>query len=67
MSYKVTGAAAVVELDDGKEDLGTGTRVYLEEGTAVPPNAKAKHVEHLLNVGIITEIKDPPKAAAKSS
>jgi hypothetical protein len=31
MSYKVIGAAAVVELDDGNPDPGTGRRVYLEQ------------------------------------
>jgi hypothetical protein len=64
MSYKVVGAAAVVELDDGKPEIGTGPRVYLEQNAAVPEHAKAKHLEHLLKVGLIEQVKgddsDPP-------
>lgn len=59
MSYKVIGAAAVVELDDGNAELGSGPRVYLEQGQQVPGNAKAKHVEHLLNVGLVEEAAAP--------
>lgn len=58
MSYKVVGAAAVVELDDGKSDLGSGRRIYLEQDGAVPPNVKKAHLEHLLNIGLIAEDED---------
>lgn len=66
MSYKVTGAAAVVELDDGNPELGTGKRIYLEHNVAVPSDAKEAHVEHLLNVGLIEEVKEPAKGKASS-
>lgn len=66
MSYKVIGAAAVVEMDDGKPEIGTGPRVYLEQGNPVPEHAKAKHVEHLLNVGLIEKVKDDSAASADS-
>lgn len=62
MSYVVTGAAAVVELDDGKPDLGSGQRLYLEQDVAVPENVKAAHLEHLINVGLVEEVKEPAKA-----
>lgn len=55
MSYIVTGAAAVVEMDDGRATLGTGRRVYLEERQAVPEGVKKASIEHLLEVGLIGE------------
>lgn len=67
MSYKVTGAAAVVELDDGNPELGTGQRVYLEHDGAVPENAKAKHLEHLVSVGLVEETKEPAKSSSSTS
>lgn len=63
MPYKVIGAAAVVELDDGKADLGTGTRVYLEENQLVPDNAKKAHVKHLVDVGLIKSVTKAEVAA----
>lgn len=62
MSYKVTGAAAVVELDDGNPELGTGKRVYLDHGVPVPAEVKAAHIEHLLNAGLIAEADIPAEA-----
>lgn len=62
MGYKVTGAAAVVEMDDGEAELGTGRRLYLEEMQMVPEGAKKASVEHLVKVGLVEEV----KAAAAS-
>lgn len=60
MAYRVKGAVAVVELDDGKPELGTGRRIYLDHGVGVPAEAKKAHVEHLLNVGLIESTDSVP-------
>lgn len=56
MAYKVIGAAAVVELDDGKPELNTGSKVYLEEDGILPDGVKQACIDHLVAVGLIAAV-----------
>lgn len=60
-AYRVTGPRAVA--------LVAGKRVTLDQGALVPEGADADRVKHLLDVGLIAEVKpiSTPKPAAKQA
>lgn len=60
MAYKVIGAAAVAEMDDGKPELGTGKKLYFDEGVQLPDGVKEKSIEHLVSIGLVEEVSDKP-------